>query len=113
MDELHPHANRESPPDMAGMAENASSASQLLRALANEGRLLLLCALVEGEKNVGELEDGLGFSQPYVSQQLARLRREGLVAARRDGRVIHYRLADARVTPVLVALHDAFCAGPG
>lgn len=91
------------------MAEAAEEASAVMRALSNPSRLLLLCQLVEGEKSVGELERALDLGQAYVSQQLARLRGEGLVQATREGRVMRYRLADPRVTPVLEALYAGFC----
>ena len=91
------------------MADAAEEAAAVLRALSNPSRLLLLCQLVETEKSVGELERALGLGQAYVSQQLARLRAEGLVAATRDGRTMRYRLADPRVTPVLQALYAGFC----
>jgi ArsR family transcriptional regulator len=91
------------------MAEAADEAATLMRALSNPSRLLLLCQLVEGEKSVGELERALGMSQAYVSQQLARLRGETLVAANRDGRTVRYRLADPRIIPVLRAIYEQFC----
>lgn len=91
------------------MAAAAEEAAGILRALSNPSRLLLLCQLVEGEKSVSELETALDLGQAYVSQQLARLRAEGLVAATREGRVMRYRLADARVTPVIQALYEQFC----
>lgn len=81
----------------------------MLRALSHEGRLMTLCYLVEGERSVGALEAALDAPQPYVSQVLARLRADGLVSTRRDGRVIYYRLADSRVRPVLESLHGVFC----
>lgn len=93
-----------------GMEEAAAEAASYLRALSNPSRLRLLCELVNGKKCVGELEDALGLGQAYVSQQLARLRSEGLVAAERDGRIVHYRLSDPRVTPVLNVLYEQFCA---
>ena len=95
-----------SPEDMAKAADEAAG---VMRALSNPSRLLLLCQLVDGDKSVGELERALGLGQAYVSQQLARLRGEGLVAATREGRVMRYRLADPRVTPVLQALYAQFC----
>jgi DNA-binding transcriptional ArsR family regulator len=72
------------------MAKSAEEAAGYMRALSNPSRLLLLCQLVEGEMSVGELEVALNLGQAYVSQQLARLRSEGLVATRRDGRVVYY-----------------------
>ena len=91
------------------MALAADEAASMLRALSNPSRLLLLCQLVEREKSVGELEVALGLSQAYVSQQLARLRAEGLVAATREGRIVRYRLADSRITPVIKTLYEQFC----
>jgi len=91
------------------IAEAADDAASVMRALSNPARLRLLCALVSGEKSVGELEKVLGASQSYVSGQLARLRSEGLVACDRDGRIIRYRLSDPRVTPVLERLYEVFC----
>ncbi|MDJ1016976.1 MAG: metalloregulator ArsR/SmtB family transcription factor [Paracoccaceae bacterium] len=95
----------------AAMAESADEAAGYLRALSNPSRLLLLCQLVECERSVGELEEALGLGQAYVSQQLARLRSEGLVKAARDGRIVRYSLADPRVVPVLQVLYEQFC-GP-
>lgn len=91
------------------MALSADEAASMLKALSNPSRLLLLCQLVEGERSVGELETALGLSQAYVSQQLARLRAEGIVAATRDGRTVRYRLADSRVTPVIRTIYDQYC----
>ncbi len=91
------------------MALAADEAASMLRALSNPSRLLLLCQLVEREKSVSELEAALDLSQAYVSQQLARLRAEGLVAATREGRIVRYRLADSRITPVIQTLYEQFC----
>ena len=95
--------------DEERVAQAAAEAAGLLKALGNPSRMRLLCALVPGEKSVGELEELLGASQSYVSGQLARLRSEGYVAASRHGRVIRYRLADPRVTPVLERVYEVFC----
>ncbi len=99
--------------DMAAMSaamwEQADMAAGLMKTLSNRARLLILCMLVEGEKSVAELEERLHTKQPNVSQQLARLRMEGHVQSRRDGRTIYYSLADERVKEVIVALHTAFC----
>lgn len=101
---------KDSIPDMqAAMAQAAEEAAGCLRALSNPSRLLILCQLVDGEKSVGELEQALDLGQAYVSQQLARLRGEGLVAAEREGRIVRYRLADPRVTPLLEVLYRQFC----
>jgi ArsR family transcriptional regulator len=91
---------------MAGRAEEAAT---LLRALSHGGRLLILCHLSTGEKTVGEIEALLGLRQAAVSQQLARLRQEGLVQARRDGKSIRYRLADPRVARLIDELYAIFC----
>ena len=91
------------------MALAAEEAASMLRALSNPSRLLLLCQLVEREKSVSELESALSLTQAYVSQQLARLRAEGLVAATREGRIVRYRLADGRIAPVIQTLYEQYC----
>lgn len=95
--------------DFAGMMDNARDASAFLKALAHEGRLMILCHLVDGEKSVTELERLLESRQAAVSQQLARLRLEGLVDNRRDGKAIYYRIADDRVERMVTMIHDMFC----
>ena len=79
--------------DLERMTDNAKRASDFLKALAHESRLMMLCILAEGEKSVSELEQELGLRQPTVSQQLARLRADGLVTTRRDGKTIYYSVA--------------------
>ncbi len=101
----------DTPLNVGKMAGNAHLASEFLKALAHESRLLILCLLTDGEKTVGELEELLSRRQSTVSQQLARLRLDGLVSARRDGTTIYYRLADEKVQIVLEALYKAFCGG--
>lgn len=91
------------------MAAAAGEAAAVLRALSNPSRLMLLCCLVGEERTVSEMEAMLGLGQAYVSQQLARLRDEGLVSATRDGRMMRYRLADKRVAPVIAVLYEQFC----
>jgi DNA-binding transcriptional ArsR family regulator len=91
------------------MAPRAHEASEFLKALAHESRLLILCDLLHGEKSVGELETLLARRQSSVSQQLARLRLEGLVAARRDGKTIYYRIASDKARSIIGALYDSFC----
>ena len=88
---------------------NARDATELLKALAHEGRLVILCILVEGEKTVSELEELIGRRQAAISQQLARLRADNLVEARRDGKNIYYSLARPEVREIVEALHRAFC----
>ncbi len=92
------------------MMAAAEDAAACLRALSNPSRLLLLCHLVGGERSVGELENALGLGQAYVSQQLARLRADGLVRAVREGRIVRYSLSDERVTPIIEVLYQEFCA---
>jgi ArsR family transcriptional regulator len=90
----------------SAMDRAADEAAEVLKVLSNPARLRLLCALLPGERTVGELEEMLGASQSYVSGQLARMRAEGLVACDRDGRMIRYRVSDARVLPILQTLCD-------
>lgn len=92
--------------DMAGQAQ---SAANFLKALAHEGRLMILCHLSSGEKSVTELELLLASRQAAVSQQLARLRLEGMVACRRDGKAIYYSLADDKVSRAIALFYDMFC----
>lgn len=94
------------------MVDKAHHASDLLKALAHESRLTILCILAEGEKSVGDLEVLLEQRQSTVSQQLARLRLDGLVSTRRDGKSIHYSIADDNVRTILKALYEAFCHKP-
>ncbi|MBE0452577.1 ArsR/SmtB family transcription factor [Roseovarius autotrophicus] len=96
--------------DMAQMQQSAQEAADFLRALGHEGRLMMLCHLVPGEKSVSELELLLGARQAAVSQQLARLRHEGLVQTRRDGKTIYYSLSDPRALRILEVLYEMFCA---
>lgn len=96
--------------DLDDMMSSAKEATDFLKALAHEGRLAILCRLSEGECTVTELEQLLSARQAAVSQQLARLRLEGLVNARRDGKTIHYTIADERVKNMIAVLYDMFCA---
>ena len=95
--------------DIARLRTAAQGATALLRALANEDRLLILCQLTQGEMSVGELEAQLDIRQPTLSQQLAVLRAEALVTTRRDGKRIYYAVADGAVLAVLACLYDQFC----
>lgn len=99
----------DSPDVFARMSAQARSAADFLKALAHENRLMILCLLADGEKSVGDLERTLGLRQPAVSQQLARLRTDGLVATRREGKIIYYSLASERARAIVQAVHDAFC----
>jgi ArsR family transcriptional regulator len=91
--------------------ERADAAASLLKALANPDRLLLLCQLVEAERSVGELGELTGIAQPSLSQQLGVLRGERLVATRREGRHVLYRVASAQALAVLQTLHGLYCEG--
>ncbi|WP_037312037.1 ArsR/SmtB family transcription factor [Ruegeria halocynthiae] len=91
------------------MKDSAARASAFLKTLAHEGRLMILCHLGEGEKSVGQLEDLLQTRQAAVSQMLARLRQEGLVSTRREGKTIYYSLKDGNTAQVIGLLYDLFC----
>jgi len=91
------------------LMRNAREASDFLKALSHESRLLLLCLLAEGERSVTELETILSLRQPTVSQQLARLRFDGMVSTRRDGKVIYYSLANENVRQVISVIYRIFC----
>ncbi len=91
------------------MATRAAEAANFLKALSHEGRLMILCHLSAGEKSVTALEDLLSARQAAVSQHLARLRNEGLVAARRDGKVIYYSIKDPKVRAMIALVYEMFC----
>lgn len=95
--------------DLDQMMENAQAASNFLKAISHEGRLMILCHLASGEKSVTELEELLSARQAAVSQQLSRLRLEGLVKPRRDGKAIFYSLTDDRSTRIIEVVYDLFC----
>lgn len=97
------------PDALAALRESAEKCCALLKALAHEDRLLLLCQLVEGERNVGELEALVGVHQPSLSQHLGVLREEGLVETRREGKYIYYRLAGNEVVQVMQTLSSLYC----
>lgn len=91
------------------MKVHAAEAANLMKALGNESRLMILCLLAEGERSVGELNEAIPLSQSALSQQLARLRRKGLVETRRESQTIYYSLADGPADKVIHLLHDLFC----
>ncbi len=95
--------------DMEKMMRNAQNAANFLKAISHEGRLMILCHLATGEKSVTELEDLLAARQAAVSQQLSRLRLEGLVKPRRDGKAIYYSLTDDRPKQIMEVVYDLFC----
>ncbi|MBL4813048.1 MAG: winged helix-turn-helix transcriptional regulator [Rhodobacteraceae bacterium] len=96
--------------DLDLMVQNAREAADFLKAISHEGRLMILCHLATGEKSVTELENLLSARQAAVSQQLSRLRLEGLVVPRRDGKVIYYSLTDDRPRQIMEVVYDLFCS---
>lgn len=95
---------------LENMRSNAGEAAMLLRSLGNPDRLMLLCQLAQEELCVSEIEERTGIRQPSLSQQLGVLRREGLVATRKDGKRVYYSVADPRALAVLKTLYQLFCA---
>ncbi len=95
--------------EMTRMMDSACEASNFLKAISHEGRLMILCHLATGEKTVTELEELLSARQAAVSQQLSRLRVEGLVSPRREGKAIYYSLTDTRAVKILDLVYDLFC----
>lgn len=96
--------------NIEGMAEAVEQATELLKSLANRHRLLILCNLVDGERSVGELARLIGARDAAVSQQLALLRKDGLVRTRRDGQTIFYTLAGSEAAKVIETLHGIYCS---
>ncbi|MFC0179935.1 metalloregulator ArsR/SmtB family transcription factor [Thorsellia kenyensis] len=96
-------------PEQTKLHEAASYAVDVLRALANQDRLLILCFLSQGEANVSNLENKLGIRQPTLSQQLGILRKQKLVETRREGKQIFYRIDDKRVLSLLQTMYSLFC----
>lgn len=94
------------------LMRKARKASDFLKALSHENRLLLLCLLAERERTVTELENILSLRQPMVSQQLARLRLDQLVTTRRDGKAVYYSLANEDVRRMIAVIYDIFCGPP-
>lgn len=95
--------------ELTELHDMAAHACELLKAMANEWRLMILCQLSEGEKSVTELQNLLGLSQSALSQHLAVLRREKMVSARKDAQSVFYSLAGDEATKVMETLHDLFC----
>lgn len=91
------------------MRAKADDASVFLKKLANRDRLLICCALVDGERSVRGLEDALGLRQPGLSQQLAELRSADLIVGRKEGKQVFYSLADARVERFMSTMYELFC----
>lgn len=95
--------------DPALFAESAGRAAALLRLLAHEKRLMVLCQLADGEMSVGAIQQRVGLSQSALSQHLALLRADGIVATRREGQTIHYRIANHSALKVIETLAELFC----
>ncbi|MDH4046991.1 MAG: metalloregulator ArsR/SmtB family transcription factor [Gammaproteobacteria bacterium] len=95
------------------MREHAADAAGLMKALGNENRLMILCALADGERSVGDLNGIVPLSQSALSQQLARLREQGLVKTRRVSQTIYYTLSPGPTDKVIRLLHDIYCPAPG
>ncbi len=98
--------------DITELERNAEVAANLLKAMSNDKRLIIMCALFKGEKCVGDLEEIVGLSQSALSQHLARLRRDGLVITRRDAQTIYYSLEDRAVKSMLRCLYDIYAVDP-
>jgi len=98
--------------DITELEKNAERASELLAAMANPRRLMVLCRLVDGEKSVTALASAVNLSQSALSQHLAKLRERGLVATRRDAQTIYYSLASREVSDILSTLYGLYCS-PG
>jgi len=94
--------------DLKTLEQQSEKASALLKALANEKRLMIVCILSQGEKNVGELEQFVGLSQSALSQHLARLRRDGVVETRREAQTIYYSIKDPAVPKLLACLKSVY-----
>ena len=96
--------------DLAALQRNAGTAASMLRALANERRLMILCLLIaDQELSAGELADRVGLSQSATSQHLAKMREEGLITFRRESQTVHYRIADPSVKRLMATLKDIYC----
>jgi len=97
--------------DWDAMRRNAADAVCLLKGLANEKRLIIMCVLAEGECSVGQLNDRVNLSQSALSQHLAVLREQGLVSTRPESQTIFYRLASTPALDVIHLLHEIYCPG--
>jgi DNA-binding transcriptional ArsR family regulator len=95
--------------DYDSMQRNANDAVSLLKGLANESRLMIMCVLSEGEVSVGELNKRIKLSQSALSQHLAVLRDQGLVQTRRESQTIYYRLEDTAAMNIIELLHEVYC----
>ncbi len=96
-------------PSSDEMRKHAAEAAGVMKALGNESRLMILCLLAEGERSVGEINDVIPLSQSALSQQLAKLRQQGLVDTRRESQTVYYRLASGPADKIIHLLHDIYC----
>ncbi|MGQ2909645.1 MAG: metalloregulator ArsR/SmtB family transcription factor [Aliihoeflea sp.] len=103
---------REMSQETAEMVDNAGEAAEFLKKLAHPSRLMIVCALVDGERAVRDLEDTLGIRQPGLSQQIAELREAGFIVGRKESKHMYYRLEDGRVSEFISMMHAMFCATP-
>jgi DNA-binding transcriptional ArsR family regulator len=103
---------RDLSPETAEMVDNAGEAAEFLKKLAHPSRLMIVCALVDGERSVRDLEDTLGIRQPGLSQQIAELRAAGFIVGRKESKHMFYRLEDGRVSEFISMMHAMFCAAP-
>lgn len=101
-------ADRQTAAELSALADSAHAAARMLKLLASEQRLLILCKLIEGESSVSDLAAHVGLAQSATSQHLAKMRAEGLVATRRDAQTIYYRLDDPAAMRVLDTLCDIY-----
>ena len=99
--------------DMEEMADSASRASSLMKTLGHKDRLMILCLLANGEKSVGEIANLLEISQSPLSQHLSRMRKEELVATRREAQTIYYSLKSGEASRIVELLYELFCAPEG
>lgn len=99
-------------PETSDMVANAGDAAEFLKRLAHRSRLMIVCALVDGERSVRDLEDTLGIRQPGLSQQIAELREAGFIVGRKESKSVFYRLADGRVSEFIGLMHRMFCEVP-
>ncbi len=106
---MTPNEKSPSSDNIDDMLENARQATALLKAMAHEGRLIIFCRLAEGECADSDLEEMLSARQAAVSQQLSRLRLEGMVTTRRDGKAIYYSIKDDRVKQMIDTVYKLFC----
>ena len=106
---MNAKATKPDSPPVSDMQLHAADAAGLMKALGNESRLMILCVLAEGERSVGDLNTVVPLSQSALSQQLARLRQQGLVKTRRESQTIYYSLAEGPADRVINLLHDIYC----